>query len=136
MTRIVRQRHTRQLAVVWEAVARAQGHPTAEQVLHQARKKLPRISRGTVYRNLQKLVSQGRVLVIRTPDGVQRFDATTEPHDHFVCGQCEDVADVPFAPEPDATRIEQLGFVVWARSLTWVGVCPHCRGRRQPALER
>ncbi len=50
-------RNTRQLAMVWQAIEHDQSHPAAEQVYDRVRHKLPNISLGTVYRNLQKLVT-------------------------------------------------------------------------------
>lgn len=120
------QRRTRQLRVVWEAVAEAKDHPTAEQVFCRARTRLRHISRGTVYRNLQKLVQQGRLLVVRGPDGVQHFDAFVQAHDHFVCRGCGRLTDVPLARDLDASSVERLGHVVVGRELTWIGWCKYC----------
>ena len=58
---MTRARHTRQLAAILEAVSAAHDHPTAEQVYSRVRDRLPRVSLGTVYRNLQKLAEQQRV---------------------------------------------------------------------------
>ncbi len=128
------QRHTRQLQAVWEAVAEGAGHPTAEEVFHRARQRMRTISRGTVYRNLQKLVQQGRVLVIRAPDGVQHFDASVEPHDHFACCTCGCLVDVPLARELDTSTLESWGYSVVGRQLTWIGICADCRaGDRRAA---
>ena len=49
-------RNTRQLSMVWQAIKDDKSHPTADQVYARVRRKLPNISLGTVYRNLQKLV--------------------------------------------------------------------------------
>jgi hypothetical protein len=46
-------RNTKQLEVVWEAVKDDNSHPTADQVYDKVRERLPNVSLGTVYRNLQ-----------------------------------------------------------------------------------
>ncbi|MGH3055349.1 MAG: transcriptional repressor, partial [Gaiellaceae bacterium] len=54
----MRERRTRQLTAVADVVNAAHDHPSAEEVHRRVRRKLPRVSLGTVYRNLQKLSAQ------------------------------------------------------------------------------
>ena len=71
------RRSTRQLSVVLEAV-RSSGveHPSADRVFARVRKVLPRISLGTVYRNLQRLAEEGRIGVTYLEGRVARYDPT------------------------------------------------------------
>ena len=55
-----RPRATRQLDATLRVLLGSDQHPTAEQVLHAVRAELPAVSRGTVYRNLAKLVATER----------------------------------------------------------------------------
>ena len=55
------RRSTRQSRLVFEAVSGTKSHPTAEWVYDAVQRSLPRVSLGTVYRNLQKLVDEGRI---------------------------------------------------------------------------
>ncbi|HMF07997.1 MAG TPA: transcriptional repressor, partial [Thermoanaerobaculia bacterium] len=55
------RRKTQQQRLVYETVAGTESHPTAEWVYRQVRRRLPRISLGTVYRNLQRLVGEGKL---------------------------------------------------------------------------
>lgn len=116
------RRETRQLQAVWEAVKDATSHPTADQIYDQVRSVLPNISLGTVYRNLQKLVAEGKLQVV-TLGRAQRFDPTTESHEHFICERCGQVYDIfsedknrllpPSLPHPISTvtsyRLELYG---------------------------
>jgi Fe2+ or Zn2+ uptake regulation protein len=52
-------RKTRQLEVVWHEVAGDNSHPTADQIYRSVRRRIPNISLGTVYHDLQKLVAEG-----------------------------------------------------------------------------
>ena len=54
----MKARQTRQLLAVFDAVSAARDHPTAEEVCARVRRQWPRVSLGTVYRNLQKLAAQ------------------------------------------------------------------------------
>src|SRR6185369_12240644 len=89
------RRVTRQLAVVLDAV-RHSGveHPSADRVYERVRGVLPRISLGTVYRNLQRLAADGRIGVTHLEGRVARYDPTPAGHDHFVCRTCGRVDDL------------------------------------------
>src|SRR5262249_57364591 len=83
------RRTTPQLAVVLEAV-RTSGtdHPTAERIYDRVRRVLPSISLGTVYRNLQRLVQEGKIGAAQLGARSLHYDPTATPHDHFVCRSC------------------------------------------------
>src|SRR4051794_17629493 len=88
-----KSRNTRQLEVIWDAIKDDNSHPTADQVYERVRKKLPNVSLGTVYRNLQKLVLDAKLQVL-TQGRLQRFDPLTDRHQHFICEGCNRVYDV------------------------------------------
>src|SRR5215813_4278128 len=69
--------------VVLEVVRTTDSHPTAEWVHGMVRRRLPRVSLGTVYRNLRILVANG--LVKETPGPHARFDGNVSDHHHFTC---------------------------------------------------
>jgi Fe2+ or Zn2+ uptake regulation protein len=122
-----KQRRTPQLTATWEVLAQAQDHPSAEEVLCRVRHRLPRVSLGTVYRNLDKLRGLGRAQVLRFEGGVARYDATVEEHDHFVCDGCGKVMDLMRPSRGfDVTAMEQDGFVIRSQSTTLYGACPDC----------
>src|ERR1700719_2221899 len=87
VAREVPRRQTRQRRLVYEAVAGTKAHPTAEWVHARVRRSIPRVSLGTVYRNLQLLVADGR-LRVWTRGRTTRFDADLSAHDHFSCEGC------------------------------------------------
>jgi Fe2+ or Zn2+ uptake regulation protein len=57
-------RNTKQLELIWKVIRDDKSHPTADQIYERVRKKLPTISLGTVYRNLQKLVIDEKLQVL------------------------------------------------------------------------
>ncbi len=112
-----------------QAVLSASDHPTAEWVFHEARKALPRISLGTVYRILGSLAESGRVRVIASPSGPRRYDPTVRAHAHIVCSRCGVVTDVPFR-EYEHTRHRIQGatrYVIEDCEMRWTGICPGCQ---------
>ncbi|MBQ3488434.1 MAG: transcriptional repressor, partial [Clostridia bacterium] len=66
-------------------------HPSAEDVHRMLQAEHPDISLATVYRNLSLFKKQGVIQSLGTVNGIERFDANTEPHVHFVCTGCDAV---------------------------------------------
>lgn len=138
----MKERRTRQLAAVEEVVNAAHDHPSAEEVHRRVRRKLPRVSLGTVYRNLQKLAGQQRIHVVQLADSAARYDGMLAEHDHFMCERCGAVSDLlrKQSPAPRLSVLGRAGYVVRSHALTYYGVCPKCRqsseGRRSGAAPR
>ena len=128
--------------VVLEVVRGTESHPTAEAVHRMVRRRLPRVSLGTVYRNLRLLVAQG--LVKELPGPHARFDGNTSEHHHFTCLDCGRIVDVagPLT-EPHSRALcsrvaAQGGFSVTHHRIEFFGRCAECRAassrprRRRP----
>ncbi len=127
-----RKRMTRQRQVVLEELQRTDTHPTAEELHALVRRRLPRISLGTVYRNLEVLSESGEVAILDLGGGRRRYDANIQ-EDHYHakclgCGRVEDVADSVVTRLdycPDGVK----GFRVTGHQLTFTGFCPECQQR-------
>ena len=78
--------------MVLDVVRGTDAHPTAEAIHRLVRRRLPRVSLGTVYRNLRLLVAEGLVKEVSGPHA--RFDGNTSDHHHFTCLVCGRIADV------------------------------------------
>jgi Fe2+ or Zn2+ uptake regulation protein len=120
-------RNTKQLQIIWNAVKDDKSHPTADQIYERVRKKLPTISLGTVYRNLQKLVSDKKLQVLMRGRS-QHFDPLAEPHQHFICESCDRVYDVLIdnRREIRPVKLPHEGFKVTSHQLAFYGTCKHC----------
>ena len=70
-------------------------HPSAEMVHEMLQEEHPDISLATIYRNLAKFKAEGKIMSVATVKGIERFDANTEPHVHFICNSCHRVDDLP-----------------------------------------
>ena len=104
-------------------------HPGAEWIYEQVKREVPDISLATVYRNLALFKSQGTIQSIGTVMGVERFDANTEPHVHFICTGCGKVLDLPQMEVPAALSQEaarHTGGRVSNCQLSFSGTCPDC----------
>jgi len=124
----MKERQTRQLTAVYDVVSAAHDHPTAEEVHARVRRRLPRVSLGTVYRNLQKLAAQRQVRIVHLAQRPARYDGMVETHDHFVCEQCGGLTDLPRteAAAPRCAPLTEAGFGVRAHAVTFYGICPTC----------
>jgi Fur family peroxide stress response transcriptional regulator len=122
-------RTTKQLEVIWDVLKDDQSHPTADQIYNRVRKKLPSISLGTVYRNLQKLVADGRLQVLMRGRS-QHFDPLVELHQHFICESCDRVYDVLVDNQREIkpVKLPHEGFKVTSHQLAFYGTCKHCSG--------
>ncbi|MFY9551588.1 MAG: transcriptional repressor [Thermoanaerobaculia bacterium] len=122
------RRSTLQRRLVYEAVLATDTHPTAEWVYEAVRRVLPRVSLGTVYRNLQVLVAEGRLKSFLR-GGRTCYDGDLEAHDHFSCDRCGLLVDIPRAAEalPSERRLKAKGYVISGRVLEFQGLCRDCR---------
>lgn len=131
------RRSTRQRRLIHEAVQGTDCHPTADWVYEAVRRALPRISLGTVYRNLQVLVAQGE-LRSWTRGGRTRYDADLSAHDHFSCRECSLLLDLERTPRAFAEerRLRARGHEIEKHVLEFVGICRDCRHRRKTPGKR
>jgi Fe2+ or Zn2+ uptake regulation protein len=132
-----RTRETRQHALIYAIVASTETHPTADWVYARARERMPRLSLGTVYRNLQRLAAEGRIRAIDAWGKTTRWDADLSTHHHFVCTACGAIHDVP-KPEGEDARIAASlrlpGFTITGHRLELEGLCASCAGGRRPGV--
>lgn len=104
-------------------------HPSAEALHQLLQKEHPDISLATVYRNLALFKSQGLIQSLGTVGGIERFDANTEPHVHFICSSCDAVIDLPQMEVPEQLKgmvQQQCGGLVSECQLSFTGVCQNC----------
>ena len=103
-------------------------HPTAEVVYENVRIVYPKISLGTVYRNLTLLSDMGEILRLRLGDGVDHFDADTSEHYHVICNSCGDVTDLEMKgiKLPIDTSILPYDGTITGHIIYFTGVCKKC----------
>lgn len=126
------RRMTDQRRLILEVVRRADSHPTAEWVYRKVRRRLPRLSLGTVYRNLKLLVEQGLIQELDSR-GLGRYDGSTGRHDHFTCQACGRIIDVtaPVDPALDRRMASRMGFEISHHLIEFYGRCLACRGKER-----
>ena len=123
------RKHFRKRDAILSCVRSTDVHPSADWVFDQVRKEIPDISLATVYRNLALFKRQGLITSLGTVGGVERFDANTDPHVHFICSGCDAVVDLPQMAVPESLNreAEKHGSCkVDCCQLTFTGLCAAC----------
>src|SRR2546427_12867127 len=95
-------RLTRQRRIILEVVRATDAHPTAALVYRRVRRRVPRVSLATVYRNLRTLAAEGGLTERADPSG-GRFGGNTASHGQLTCVGCGRIYAVP-APAGPAGR--------------------------------
>jgi Fur family ferric uptake transcriptional regulator len=92
------------------------------------RKRLPRISLGTVYRNLEILSGSGDIKKLEPGCSLKRFDGNPSEHCHIRCVRCDRITDAPLASnlEIDVAGLMPAGYEIIGHRLEFFGVCPNC----------
>ena len=120
---------TRQRMAVFDYLKRSDHHPTAEDVFLAVKRKLPKISLATVYKNLEALVECDAISKLTYGDASSRYDIRTDHHYHTRCLKCGGVGDLD--PEQGTEPLEHIrpkeGFEIVSYRLELLGYCRNCR---------
>jgi len=137
MSMIAKKRNTKQQTAILEELRRNRVHPTATELFEALRETMPRISLGTVYRNLENLVEEGVVNKIAassgqaSSSGQARFDAEKSDHYHVHCVKCgsvDDVVEFQSRPENWNHETKLSGYIILGYRFEFYGICPSCEG--------
>lgn len=121
------QRNTKQRQLVLEAVQSCKDHPTADTIYTDVREKDGKISRGTVYRNLNTLAEGKEITQVKIP-AADRYDFRLDNHYHIICTSCGTVCDAPIGYNEDFDKIieSETGFCIDRHRTVFEGICPEC----------
>ncbi len=117
-------RYSFQREVIYNNVMSRKDHPTAEQIYEDVKKEIPNISLGTVYRNLNFLADEGKILKVDLEKSV--FDSTLEVHNHMLCEKCRRVVDV----DVDFDKVnffDKIGNIITKADIRFTGICAQCK---------
>lgn len=126
-------KYSRQRESILECLKNRHDHPTADVLFQSLRKTDPKISLGTVYRNLNLLIELGKIRKISCGDGSERYDYELGEHYHFICRSCGKIIDIE---TDDITSIDEQKLnqevlndeigVIENHSLMFYGKCKDC----------
>ncbi len=121
------RRNTRQRRQILTILRDCHDHPTAAEVHERVKTELPRISLGTIYRNLEFLDSTKQIQRLQTAGTEARFDGNPRHHYHVRCVQCGRINDVMELPVDLVASYENLsGYRILGHRLEFTGICQDC----------
>jgi len=127
---VPKTRMTKQRMIILEELRKLHTHPTADELYTRVRARMPRISLGTVYRNLDFLAGTGEILKLEVGGSIRRFDGDVTPHAHVRCTRCGAVGDVPDGLlSADCSQVKAPGFTVCSVHVEYEGICDQCAAK-------
>ncbi len=127
-------RVTPQRLEIIETLRGNKNHPSADEILHEVRKKFPSTSYSTVYSTLDALHKLGEVRKLVIDEDVVRYDPDTSVHQHMVCRKCGLIVDVPedYLANIQVPSEIRKDFDVEEYHIEFRGLCAKCRGPLGP----
>jgi Fur family ferric uptake transcriptional regulator len=122
-------RRTKQRAALLEELQQLHSHPSADELYDRVRRRLPHVSLGTVYRNLELLAREGTIRRLELGGAQMRFDGNLESHQHIRCMGCGRIDDLPGGAEISAIDRdieEDTGYRILEKRVEFIGICPQC----------
>lgn len=111
-----------------EQIIQTFGHASNAQILQALQKTYPDLSATTVHRATARLANRRKIGVApNDTKGAMRYDANTNPHDHFVCSECGILKDIDVASEVAAILAKNITDCGVSGRLTIGGICKTCK---------
>lgn len=126
--------YSKQRETVLEVIKNTRTHPTAEEIYSMALKVEPKISKSTVYRNINILVENGVIKRITIPNRPDRYDYLYDNHQHAICTECRKVFDFYYSFDKESIEksiTEQLGKEFEIDCVKIVGICEDCKSKNK-----
>jgi len=126
-------RMTKQRRIILDVLRSTTSHPTADWLYEKVKDKIPNISLGTVYRNLNILKEMNEIMELSYGSTYSRFDGNPQNHYHFVCERCGRVFDIDeeVHREMDRRVEEKTGFTVRYHRMEFYGTCRECQNEKE-----
>lgn len=100
-------------------------HPTAAMIYDDLVKRIPTISKTTVYNSLNLFIEKGIVTPLYITGSEVRFDLNTSQHHHFLCEKCGRIYDITIVC-PFLSKTEIQGHQIKQKHGYFRGICKHC----------
>jgi Fur family transcriptional regulator, peroxide stress response regulator len=125
-------RSSRQRERILTLLQAARNHPTADWIYAQLKAEFPRLSLGTVYRNLTILAEQGLIKKIHSGSTFDRFEAQVAQHYHLICTQCDSISDfeMPIYKDINDRARRMTNFQIQGHRIEFYGLCSACRTQK------
>lgn len=123
-----KNRISKQREIILEELRKVNTHPTADEIYKIVQKRVPKISLGTVYRNLEVLSENKEILKLDLGTNKKRYDGDIKKHYHIRCVKCDRVDDINI----DLIKFNHdfsllTDYEIIEYRLDFLGICPECK---------
>lgn len=123
-------KYTNQRIEILNFLKKNKTHPSVDEVYEVVKKKLTRISKATVYKNLKYLTEQELIREVNVK-GVSRFEYNKGAHHHIICKNCSKIIDFE-SEKLIKYSLNIIGkvenFKIDSTSTNFYGYCKNCKG--------
>ena len=119
---------TYQRLAIYKTLYSSEGHPAAEVIYRQVKKRFPMISLGTVYKTLERFCEVGLIQKVNPITEVVRYDAMPGSHHYMICLGCESIRNADdIVGEQRVSIPEQGEFEPLRQQVFLYGYCSACK---------
>lgn len=121
-------RNTRQKEIILDILKHNQTHPTIQEIYAYSKKIHPKIGQATVYRNINKLVEEGKIIKLSTNNNSYHYDININQHDHLLCKKCGRISDLYDNDYKDIINKIEKNDNIKVEKITVLleGICQYC----------
>ncbi len=101
-------------------------HPNVDMIYKKLTKKIPTLSKTTVYNILKLFVDSGIVKELKIGTQEVRYEIVLEKHSHFKCEICNEIYDIPIV-KIEYKHSALQGFKINDEIVLFNGICPACQ---------
>jgi len=129
------RRLTQQRQIILNELRKVRSHPSAFEVYTLVKKRLPKVSLGTVYRNLKFLHAHNyiRALACDCCD-CEHFDGYTDHNEHFTCKVCQKVYDLKVPLIKKIRLSNKDGHQIDDYQINLIGICQQCLKKKRQSI--
>ena len=119
---------------ILEVLRGNKAHPSADEILHEVRKKFPSTSYSTINSTLDALCQLGEVRKLAIDPRGPRYDPDISIHQHLICKKCGKIVDIPRDYHANLQIPAEIRrqFDIEDYHVEFRGICIECRGRVGP----
>jgi len=131
---VIQIKYTNQRLEILNFFKDNESHFSVETVYDSVKQKLSRISKATVYRNLEYLAQKGFLnqLIV---NGILMYELKKGEHHHLICSNCQSIID--FESDEltlfslDVAKKNFTSFEINAVTITFHGICKECQKEKK-----
>lgn len=119
------RRMTPQKRIVYQALEEL-GHASIDLLIEYIRNLHAQISLATIYRNIQTLLAEGKIQIVKVR-GNDVLETVKEEHAHFICEKCGRIEDIELDKEKIVSKASKACIhQIKNCDIAFYGLCQNC----------